>query len=73
MGDAIVAPTSRLTGRRTGEADPREGKPFDPRRTGPAYPATAGAGRRRDGTVTAQPGSSPTLPRPLFGPYLPRH
>jgi len=36
MGDAIVPITSRLPGRRTGEAVPRDGKPFDPRRTGPA-------------------------------------
>ena len=44
MGDAIVAPTSRPPGKQTSETDPRGGKGFDARRTGPAYPATVGAG-----------------------------
>jgi len=65
MGDAIVPITSlRLPGRRTGETDPRDGKGFDARRTGPAYPATVGAGGRRDGTVTAPPSQRDGSPLP---------
>lgn len=67
MGDAIVPITSRLLGRRTGETDPREGKPLDDRRTGPAYPATVGAGRgggSRKGRhgITTPPSARPHRP-----------
>jgi len=40
----------------TGETDPRGGKGFDARRTGPAYAATAGAGEE-------ERGESPPCPR----------